>query len=190
MGFRGPNLRNCGRKCKKRRRKCDAGRTALANLPEEGGDVAGKASVRGPGKEARAARGGVGGAGRCRGSALPHAAQAAGDGGSRTVPVRPEKEAVGDTYPLLRAVPWHQPIQETSEGGRGAASQQEPRPNVCPWGPFGRGRFEDKRRWMYFRPAQGRRKYRQGAVPPASPRRHRGMAPAAPAFTKKDFHRK
>ena len=164
MGFRGPNLRNCGRKCKKRRRKCDTGRTALANLPEEGGDVAGKASVRGPGKEARAAqggagearggarearggvggagrcregaegvggvwvregagrcrgsagrrgecgaawgvRGGVGSAGRCRGSALPHAAQAAGDGGSRTVPVRPEKEAVGDTYPLLRAVP-------------------------------------------------------------------------------------
>ena len=116
----------------------------MANLPEEGGDVAGKASVRGPGKEARAAqggagegaergrrvgeggrravqgkrgaawggrggegeaRGGGGGAGRCRGSALPHAAQAAGDGGSRTVPVRPEKEAVGDTYPLLRAVP-------------------------------------------------------------------------------------
>ena len=127
----------------------------MANLPEEGGDVAGKASVRGPGKaawgsgavqgkrgaawgvrggarEARRgggggwgegaeggggvgvgggagehgeARGGVGGAGRCKGSALPHAAQAAGDGGSRTVPVRPEKEAVGDTYPLLRAVP-------------------------------------------------------------------------------------
>ena len=60
MGFRGPNLRNCGRKCKKRRRKCDTGRTALANLPEEGGDVAGKASVRGPGKEARAAQGGAG----------------------------------------------------------------------------------------------------------------------------------
>ena len=157
----------------------------------EGAEGVGGVWVREGAGRCRGSAGRRGGsAGRCRGSALPHAAQAAGDGGSRTVPVRPEKEAVGDPYPLLRAVPGHQPIQETSVGGWGAASQQEPRPNVCPWGPFGRGRFEDKRRGMYFRPAQGRRKYRQGAIPPSSPRRHRGMAPAAPAFTKKDFHRK
>ena len=78
----------------------------------------GRERRRGQRRAAWGARGGAGegaegvggvwvreGAGRCRGSALPHAAQAAGDGGSRTVPVRPEKEAVGDSYPLLRAVP-------------------------------------------------------------------------------------
>ena len=144
--------------------------------------------ARGGAGEARGSAGRCRGrAGRCRGSALPHAAQAAGDGGSRTVPVRPEKEAVGDTYPLLRAVPWHQPIQETSEGGRGAASQQEPRPNVCPWGPFGRGRFEDKGRWMYFRPAQGRRKYRQGAIPRPPPGDTGGWPRPRPPLRKKIF---
>ena len=132
MGFRGPNLRNCGRKCKKRRRKCDTGRTALANLPEEGGDVAGKASVRGPGKEARAAQGGAGearggagegaervggmwvreGAGRCRGSAGRRGGCGAVQG-KRPSPRRTSSRGRGQP---------HRPGETGKRGGRGHLS--------------------------------------------------------------------
>ena len=65
----------------------------MANLPEEGGDVAGKASVRGPGKEARAGRC-WGRAGR-RGAVLGQRRAVLGKRGAVQGKVQREWEACG-----------------------------------------------------------------------------------------------